>query len=157
KDPFFKSFVVNHTNAATIINEDFKDTEDLNGVFSGLMQSKGGVAEWPFNGFINQYDGATWQYARTKAGAQGQGAAATAQSGETKVSTGPDGTKAPATPARCCNFCWATSAGRVPALWRFAATLRFKVPRIFLRSTTRSRVIWRRRRRSRSTTRCKII
>jgi len=99
KDPFFKSFVVNYTNAATIINEDFKDTEDLNGVFSGLMQSKGGVAEWPFNGFINQYDGATWQYARTKAGAQGQGAAATAQSGETKVSTGPDGTKAPATPA----------------------------------------------------------
>src|SRR5947208_3286112 len=99
KEPFFKSFVVNYTNAATIINEDFKDTEDLNGVFSGLMQSKGGVAEWPFNGFINQYDGATWQYARTKAGAQGQGAAATAQSGETKVSTGPDGTKAPATPA----------------------------------------------------------
>src|SRR5437762_14340977 len=34
KDPFFKSFVVNYTNAATIINEDFKDTEDLNGVRS---------------------------------------------------------------------------------------------------------------------------
>src|SRR5437667_11311726 len=59
KDPFFKSFVVNYTNAATIINADFKDTEDLNGVFSGLMQSKGRVAEWPFNGFIIQPDVAT--------------------------------------------------------------------------------------------------
>ena len=98
-DPFFKKFVVNYTNAATIINDDFKDTEDLDGVFSGLMQSKGGVQEWPFNGFINQYDGATWQYARTKVGAAGEGAAATAKSGETKVSSGPDGTKAPATPA----------------------------------------------------------
>ena len=84
-DPFFKSFVVNYTNAATIIGEDFKDTEELDGVFSGLMESKGGVNEWPFNGFINQYDGATWQYARTKVGAQGEAAAATAQSGETHV------------------------------------------------------------------------
>src|SRR5258705_6148197 len=40
KDPFFKTFVVNYTNAATIISEDFKDTEDLDGVFSGLLQSK---------------------------------------------------------------------------------------------------------------------
>jgi formate dehydrogenase major subunit len=97
-DPFFKTFVVNYTNAATIIGEDFKDTEDLDGVFSGLLQSKGGVAEWPFNGFINQYDGASWQYARTKMGDQGR-TASTAQSGEAKVSSGPDGTKAPATPA----------------------------------------------------------
>ena len=42
-DPFFKKFVVNYTNAATIINEDFKDTEDLDGVFSGLVPAKGGV------------------------------------------------------------------------------------------------------------------
>jgi len=40
------------------------------------------VKEWPFNGFINQYDGATWQYARTKIGDQGR-TANTAQSGET--------------------------------------------------------------------------
>ena len=94
KDSFFKSWVVNYTNAATIVNEDFKDTEDLNGVFSGLVQYKGGVAEWPFNGFVGEYDGKSWQYARTKVGAQGE-AAATARSGETKISTGPDGTKAP--------------------------------------------------------------
>ena len=41
-DPFFKTFVVNYTNAATIINDDFKDTEDLDGVFSGLLQSRAG-------------------------------------------------------------------------------------------------------------------
>ena len=75
KDPFFKTWVVNYTNAATIIGEDFKDTEDLNGVFSGLVQYKGGIAEWPFNGFVGQYDGASWQYARTKAGAAGAAAA----------------------------------------------------------------------------------
>ena len=98
-DPFFKKFVVNYTNAATIINDDFKDTEDLDGVFSGLMQSKGGMPEWPFNGFTNQYDGATWQYARTKVGAQGEGAAPTAKSGETPTSSGPTGTKTPAAPA----------------------------------------------------------
>src|SRR5207247_5357085 len=48
-DPFFKEFVVNYTNAATIINDDFKDTEDLEGVFSGLK----GFKEpdfWPENG-----------------------------------------------------------------------------------------------------------
>ena len=92
-DPFFKSFVVNYTNAATIIGEDFKDTEELNGVFSGLLQSKGDVDEWPFNAMTHQYDGASWQYARTKVGAQGEAAAATARSGETKVSTGATGQK----------------------------------------------------------------
>src|SRR5499433_1295904 len=98
QDPFFKTFVVHYTNAATIINEDFKDTEELDGVFSGLLQSKGGVNEWPFNGLINQYDGATWQYAGTKAGEQGR-AAATAQSGEAIVSSGPEGIKPSEAPA----------------------------------------------------------
>ena len=55
-DPFFRSWVVNYTNAATIIREDYKDTEDNEGVFSGLMEYKGGVPEWPYNGFANQYD-----------------------------------------------------------------------------------------------------
>ncbi|MDB5905608.1 MAG: formate dehydrogenase, alpha subunit, partial [Betaproteobacteria bacterium] len=48
-DPFFRSFIVNYTNAATLIGEDFKDTEDQDGVFSGLMDYKGGLPEWPFN------------------------------------------------------------------------------------------------------------
>jgi formate dehydrogenase major subunit len=76
KDPFFKTFVVNYTNAATIINEDFKDTEDLDGVFSGLAPAKGGVPEWPFNAGTNQYDNSTWQYAREKPAAPAAGAAA---------------------------------------------------------------------------------
>ncbi len=75
KDPFFKTFVGTYTNAATIISEDFKDTEDLDGVFSGLLQSKGGVNEWPFNGSINEYDPASWQYARAKVGEAGREAA----------------------------------------------------------------------------------
>ncbi|MGZ6249517.1 MAG: formate dehydrogenase, partial [Syntrophales bacterium] len=38
-DPFFKEYVMNYTNAATLVNPDFIDTEDLNGVFSGLSAS----------------------------------------------------------------------------------------------------------------------
>jgi formate dehydrogenase major subunit len=83
-DPFFKSWVVNYTNAATIIREDFKDTEDQDGVFSGLMEYKGGVPEWPFNGFTAEYNNQSWQYARTPVGDQGR-VASTAQSGETRV------------------------------------------------------------------------
>ena len=63
-DPFFKTWVVNYTNAPTIIGDDFKDTEQLNGVFSGLIEYKGGVAEWPFNGFVGEYDARSWQYKR---------------------------------------------------------------------------------------------
>src|SRR6266704_1204066 len=62
-DPFFKEFVVNYTNAATIINKDFKDTEELEGVFSGLA----GFTEpafWPYNGNQGRYDPASWQYER---------------------------------------------------------------------------------------------
>ena len=92
KDPFFESWVVSYTNAATIVNENFKDTEDLNGVFSGLVEYKGGVAEWPFNAFVGEYDGTSWQYARTKVRVQGEMAADTIHSGETKVA---EGAKAP--------------------------------------------------------------
>ena len=35
-ESYFKEYVVNYTNAATIINEDFRDTEDLGGYFSGF-------------------------------------------------------------------------------------------------------------------------
>ena len=62
-EPFFREYVVNYTNAATIINQDFKDTEDLDGVFSGLLEYKE-PDFWPYNGFAGRYDNATWQYAR---------------------------------------------------------------------------------------------
>lgn len=54
-DPFFKEYVINYTNAATLINPDYKDTEDLNGVYSGL--SKDGKS----------YSNATWSYQREPA------------------------------------------------------------------------------------------
>jgi len=89
-DPFFRSWVVNYTNAATLIGAEYKDAEDNEGVFSGLMEYKGGVPEWPYNGFAQQYEDRTWQYAGTRPGDQGR-AASTAQSGEvpgTKSGTG---------------------------------------------------------------------
>ena len=63
-DPFFHEYLLNYTNAATIIREDFKDAEDLNGVFSGLMEYSGNTKNWPYDGFVGQYHTDTWQYAR---------------------------------------------------------------------------------------------
>ena len=54
-DPFFKEYLVNYTNAATLINPDFKDTEDNNGVFSGLSADG------------KSYSTATWSYQREAA------------------------------------------------------------------------------------------
>ncbi len=47
---YFKEYIVNYTNAAAIINDDFKDTEDLSGLFSGWQEGKG------------SYDMKTWMY-----------------------------------------------------------------------------------------------
>jgi formate dehydrogenase major subunit len=47
---YFREYVVAYTNAATIIGEDFADTEDLDGVFSGLDPE------------ARHYDFSTWQY-----------------------------------------------------------------------------------------------
>ncbi len=47
---YFKEYVVNYTNAPAIINEDFKDTEDLDGLFSGWEKKKG------------KYETKTWMY-----------------------------------------------------------------------------------------------
>jgi formate dehydrogenase major subunit len=63
-DPFFREYLVNYTNAATIVREDFKDTEDLEGVFSGLMEYKKNIPEWPYDGFVGTYQTDSWQYAR---------------------------------------------------------------------------------------------
>jgi formate dehydrogenase major subunit len=61
-DPFFKEYVINYTNAATIIGEAFQDTEDLDGMFSGWKEYTGGAEGWPYDGFIGRYDNASWQY-----------------------------------------------------------------------------------------------
>jgi formate dehydrogenase major subunit len=49
-EKYFKDYVVHYTNGPTIINEDFKDTEDLDGVFSGLLEDE------------RSYHDETWQY-----------------------------------------------------------------------------------------------
>src|SRR5438132_3601128 len=68
RDAFFREFVVNYTNAATIVGDEFKDTEDLDGVFSGLMRYAPSIKEWPLDGFVGQYDTRTWGYAPAASG-----------------------------------------------------------------------------------------
>lgn len=50
-DAYFHDYVVAYTNAATLVSEDFVDTEDLDGLFSG------------YNPETGQYDQSSWQYA----------------------------------------------------------------------------------------------
>lgn len=50
-DLWFKEYVVAYTNAATLINENFRDAEELGGLFSGFDPETG------------QYDQSTWAYA----------------------------------------------------------------------------------------------
>jgi formate dehydrogenase major subunit len=49
-DSYFKEYVLHYTNASTIIGEEFADTEDLGGVFSGFDPDTG------------TYDTSTWMY-----------------------------------------------------------------------------------------------
>ena len=55
-EPFFQQYLVNYTNAASIINEGFHDTEDLDGIFSGFMQPSDKEDKWPYNGSNSRYD-----------------------------------------------------------------------------------------------------
>jgi formate dehydrogenase major subunit len=50
EDSFALEYLTHYTNAPVIINENFRDTEDLGGIFSGLDEEAG------------QYDFDTWQY-----------------------------------------------------------------------------------------------
>jgi formate dehydrogenase major subunit len=47
---YFREYVLNYTNAATIVGEDFADTEDLDGLFSGFIPDE------------NAYDPRAWAY-----------------------------------------------------------------------------------------------
>ena len=49
-DRWFKEYVVNYTNAATIVDERFRDTEDLEGLFSG------------WDPHTNKYEWDSWSY-----------------------------------------------------------------------------------------------
>jgi len=50
-DLYFREYVVAYTNAATLVSDDFADTEDLDGVFSGYDPTTG------------KYDMSSWSYA----------------------------------------------------------------------------------------------
>src|SRR4051795_12960795 len=49
-ESYFEEYVKHYTNAATLISEKFKDTEDLGGVFSG------------FDAETGMYDRSSWMY-----------------------------------------------------------------------------------------------
>ena len=49
-ESYFREYVVNYTNAATLVNEDFRGPEDLEGLFCGYDPETG------------QYDRSTWMY-----------------------------------------------------------------------------------------------
>lgn len=50
-EKYFREYVLSYTNASMIVSEEFRDTEDLDGVFSGLNPEQ------------RSYDHRTWQYA----------------------------------------------------------------------------------------------
>ncbi len=60
EDLWFKDYVLAYTNAATVVGEDFRDTEDLDGLFSGYDPETG------------QYDLSSWAY-EDKSAEKGEG------------------------------------------------------------------------------------
>jgi formate dehydrogenase major subunit len=56
---FFKEYVVSYTNAATLISEEFQDTDELDGLFSGYDDERGA------------YDSKSWAYASNEAEEEG--------------------------------------------------------------------------------------
>ena len=72
-ESYFREYVVNYTNAPTILREDFEDTEDLDGLFSGWDRETA------------TYDPATWAYA-------GSGSGGTHGDPQTHTSLGQDET-----------------------------------------------------------------
>ncbi len=47
---WFKEYVVPYTNAGTVIDEDFADTEDLDGLFSGFEDGSYDISSWRYDG-----------------------------------------------------------------------------------------------------------
>ncbi len=60
RERFFHDYLTRYTNAPTLVSEDFKDTEELGGVFSGLDAEK------------REYDQKQWRYATEPAAPKGK-------------------------------------------------------------------------------------
>ena len=58
-DLYFKEYVVSYTNAATLVTDEFRDTEELDGLFSGYDEEKG------------NYSQETWAYASDEGDGEG--------------------------------------------------------------------------------------
>jgi formate dehydrogenase major subunit len=56
-DPFFREYLVNYSNAATLISEEYQDPEELDGLFSG------------FDAQNRRYDIQSWDYQREEGAA----------------------------------------------------------------------------------------
>ncbi len=56
---YFKEYVLNYTNASSIISEEYRDAEDLDGLFSGWQTGKG------------QYETQSWSYENSDSKSQG--------------------------------------------------------------------------------------
>lgn len=61
KEAYFKDYVLAYTNAAELVSQEFRDTEDLDGLFSGWETGKA------------QYETTTWGYHRNGDSAMHQG------------------------------------------------------------------------------------
>jgi formate dehydrogenase major subunit len=70
RDLWFKEYVIAYTNAATLVNEDFRDTDDLGGLFSGFDTATG------------TYDPSTWAYARETGGHEDKASASGRAAGD---------------------------------------------------------------------------
>ncbi len=75
---YFRDYVVNYTNAPTILREDFQDTEDLGGLFSG------------FDPETATYDTSTWQYQEAGGGTGGDPQTHTSQGYDERMGAGMD-------------------------------------------------------------------
>lgn len=53
-DPFFREYLVHYTNAAVLVDEDFRDVAELGGVFSGWDEGE------------RRYDPRSWEYEGTR-------------------------------------------------------------------------------------------
>lgn len=95
-DLWFKEYVLAYTNAATIVSEEFRDTEDLDGLFSGYDADTG------------TYDPSSWAYRTAKRTPDaratealdmaGRGAGPTSESGAGERTAPDDGTGKGETP-----------------------------------------------------------
>jgi formate dehydrogenase major subunit len=75
-ESYFKEYVLNYTNASTLVSEDFQDAEDLGGFFSGFDQELG------------TYDPQTWAYEGGEIAAAAGRREHTAQSFEASTGAG---------------------------------------------------------------------